>query len=71
MEVYERKTKAVVDRFLSRKLSFQECIAGLDAVFASFIPRMTSEQVARLRIVMLANNEIVMKEMERRGPPHN
>ena len=31
-------------------------------------PRLTGEQIARLRIVMLANNEIVMKELEKRGP---
>ena len=32
-------------------------------------PRLTREELAELRAVMLANNEIVMQEMERRGPP--
>ena len=48
-------------------LFFQECIAALDAALAAFIPSLNGEQIPRLRIVMLANNEIVMKEMERRG----
>ena len=54
MEVYERETH------------FAECIAALDAALAGLIPTLTGEQIARLRTVMLANNEIVMKEMERR-----
>jgi hypothetical protein len=47
-----------------------ECIAALDAALAGLIPRLTGEELLRLRIVILANNEIVMKEMERRGSPH-
>jgi len=35
---------------------------------AGLIPRLTNTQLADLRAVMLDNNEIVMKEMERRGP---
>jgi hypothetical protein len=69
MEIYERETRAVIERFLSHELSFPDCIAALDAALADFIPRLTSEQLAPLRALMLANNEIVMKEMERRGPP--
>jgi hypothetical protein len=67
MEVYERETQEVLKRFLERRLSFAECIAALDAALAGLIPTLTGEQIARLRVVMLANNEIVMKEMEGRG----
>jgi hypothetical protein len=67
MEEYERQTQAVIDRLLRHELSFPECIAALDAALAAFMPRITGDQIARLRIVMLANNEIVMKEMERRA----
>jgi hypothetical protein len=67
MEAYERETQAVIGRFLRHELSFPECIAALDATLADFMPRMTGEQIARVRVVMLANNEIVVKEMERRG----
>ena len=69
MEVYESETQEVLKRFLERRLSFADCIAALDAALAQLIPRMTSEQLPALRALMLANNDIVMKEMERRGPP--
>jgi hypothetical protein len=71
VEAYERETSEVVNRFLRRELSFPNCIAALDAALAAFMPKLTSEQITRLRIVMLANNEIVTKELERRGPPGN
>jgi hypothetical protein len=69
METYERRTQDVIELFLSRRLSFPDCIAALDAALAILIPTLKGEQIARLRIVMLANNEIVMKEMQKRGPP--
>jgi hypothetical protein len=69
MEIYEHETRAVIERFLKHELSFPDCIAALDAALAQLIPRMTSEQLPALRALMLANNDIVMKEMERRGPP--
>jgi hypothetical protein len=59
----------VIRRFLARRISFPECIAALDAALAGLIPHLTGKQIPWLRVVMLANNEIVMKEMERRGPP--
>ena len=67
MEVYERDTQETIKRFLARRLSFPECIAALDAALAGLVPTLTGDQIPRLRIVMLANNEIVMKEMQRRG----
>jgi hypothetical protein len=71
MEVYERETTEIVKRFLTRRLSFPLCIAALDAALSGLIPRLTGEQIPRLRIVILANDEIVMREMERRGGVHN
>lgn len=67
MEVYERETQEIISRFLSNRLNFAECDAALDAALAGLIPTLSGEEIPRLRIVMLANNEIVMKEMERRG----
>jgi hypothetical protein len=67
MEAYERQTQEVIERFRRRELTFPDCIAALDAALADLIPRLTGDQIARLRIVMLANNEIVVKEMERRS----
>jgi len=69
VKVYEHDTHEIINRFLAHRLSFPDCIAALDAALADLIPRLENGQLPRLRIVMLANNEIVMKEMERRGPP--
>jgi hypothetical protein len=67
VEIYERETKEIIARFLARKLRFPHCIAALDAALADLVPTLTGEQIPHLRTVMLANNEIVMKEMKRRG----
>ena len=69
MKVFKSETKRVVNRFLLRQLSFPKCIAALDAALARLIPRLRREDLDELRGVMLANNERVMKEMERRGAP--
>jgi hypothetical protein len=68
MEVYKRETQEVLKCFLANKLSFPDCIAALDAALADFIPRLQGGQLPALRALMLANNDIVMKEMEMRGP---
>lgn len=67
MEVYKSETREVLDRFLGRRLSFPACIAALDAALAGLLPRLRQEELPALRELMLANNAIVMKEMERRG----
>jgi len=66
VNVYESETKEVIRRFLAQELSFPQCIAALDSALAGLLPRLTGEEIIRLRIVMLANNEMVMKEMQRR-----
>jgi hypothetical protein len=67
MEVYKRETQEIIRKFLARKLSFPECIAALDAALASLVPTMRHEDLDAHRSLMMANNEIVMKEMERRA----
>jgi hypothetical protein len=69
MEVYKRKTREIVRSFLRHQRSFPDCIAALDAALADLIPRLKDGELAPLRALMLANNETVMKEMERRGSP--
>lgn len=69
MEAYKSETRKVIKRFLAHRISFPDCLAALDAALASFIPRMHREELPALRAVILANNERVMKEMERRPPP--
>ena len=71
MEVYERQTKEVINRFLGHRLTFPECIAALDAALAGLVPRLGEVQLPALRALMMANNEVVMKEMERRGEPED
>jgi hypothetical protein len=68
MEVYKTETRKVIKRFLRNHLSFDHCIQALDAALGRLIPRMNQEDFPALRALMLANNEIVMSEMERRTP---
>jgi len=70
VEVYKRETRKIINRFLDRRLSFPDCIAALEAALADVIPRMKDTQVPEMRALMLSNNDIVMKEMERRGRPN-
>jgi CRP-like cAMP-binding protein len=69
MEVYKSETREAIKCFLRRRLSFQDCLAALDTALADLTSRATGEQIASLRPLILENNDIVMKEMERRGPP--
>ncbi len=69
MEVYKRETREVIKRFLNHRLGFPDCIAALDVALANLAPRLAGEQIAALRALILENNNMVMKEMERRGPP--
>src|SRR5580698_8298153 len=67
MEVYKSETKEVLSRFLGHRLSFPACIASLDAALAGLLPRLRADELPALRELMMANNAIVMQEMERRG----
>ena len=69
MEAYRAQTREVIGRFLDGKLSVPDCIAALDAALAALIPRLTPELIVPLCTLMLANHEIVVKEMERRAHP--
>ena len=62
MEVYKRETREVIKRFLNHRLGFPDCIAALDVALANLAPRLAGA-------LILENNNMVMKEMERRGPP--
>jgi hypothetical protein len=68
VETYRHQAGDIIRRFHQRGLSFSDCISALDAAFARLMPELTGDQIVPLRSLMLANNEIVMKEMERRGP---
>jgi hypothetical protein len=64
---YTRETHDTVRRFRHRHLSFATCISRLDEALVRFMLRMKIEDRDELRVVMLANNEAVMKEVARRG----
>jgi CRP/FNR family cyclic AMP-dependent transcriptional regulator len=68
VEVYKSETREVIKRFIAHRLSFPECIAALDAALADLTLRLHPKQLPALRALMLENNDMVMKEMERRGP---
>jgi hypothetical protein len=67
VEVYKAETREVIRRFLAHRLSYRDCIAALDAAHAGLVGKLTGQELTELLALMLANNEIVMKEMERRG----
>jgi hypothetical protein len=67
VEVYKSETREVIRRFCLRQLSFPNCIAALDAALAGVLPRLQPEQLGEVRGVMLANNDLVMKEMASRS----
>ena len=69
MEVYKRETRNVIRRFRDHRLSFPDCIAALDAALADLTLRLSGEQMVAARALIMENNDIVMKEMARRGPP--
>jgi hypothetical protein len=69
MEVFKIEAREIRRRFLGRRLSFPRCIAALDDALADLTSRLMLDQIVPIRLFVLANNEIMMKEMERRGSP--
>lgn len=67
MEVYKSETREVLNRFRGHRLTFPACIAALDAALAGLLPRLRPDELPALRELMMANNDIVMQEMERRA----
>jgi len=71
MNVFKRETKEVVDSFLLHQISFAECLIALDDALARLMRRSPKENSSVLRDLMLANNALVMREMERRADSGN
>ena len=67
LDAYKRETGEAIALFLDNKLSFPDCMAALEAALGHLIPRLRREHYSAIRALMLENNEIVMKEMERRA----
>src|SRR5580704_12187884 len=68
MEVYKDETSEILRRFRTHRLTFPQCIAAMDAALTGIMPKLTDEQIHSVREIILANNEAVTTEMERRGP---
>ncbi|MGA7409476.1 MAG: hypothetical protein WBW33_03260 [Bryobacteraceae bacterium] len=71
MEVYKRETKELVKRFMDNRITFPQCMHGLDAALSDLVSstQLKGEDLPELRAIIMANNETVMKGLERRGPP--
>jgi hypothetical protein len=66
MDIYKRRTQIAINRFLGHRIGFTDCIAALQDALAVLIPDLPPDELPALRALLLANNEIVMTEMERR-----
>ena len=69
LESYKRQTRRTIIRFLDGRLSFPDCIVELEEALSQFLPNATAAEFSEMRALALANNEEVMREMERRGSP--
>ena len=65
IEVYRGETEDALGRFLAHKLDFRACISALDAALAKLVHTLPPGEVASLRAMMLADNEILLTEMAR------
>ncbi len=68
MEAYKRETQRVIQMFLEHEITFNECLYALDAALGDLLPVLRVEQRASLHDLILANEEIVTRERERRTP---
>ncbi len=66
MEAYKRETQRVIQMFLNHEITFNECLAALDVALGALLPRLRVEQRASLHDLILANEEIVRRERQRR-----
>lgn len=48
-------------------MTFPEYIIAMDAALTGITPKLTGDQVHSVREIILANNQAVTTEMERRG----
>ncbi len=65
LDAYNRETGGAI--FLNYKLTSPDCMAALETALAHLIPGLSKAQYSAVRALMLENNEIVIREMERRA----
>jgi hypothetical protein len=67
VEVYKNETRGIILSFMLRRITFLQCMAGLDAALADLRAIATADEVASLDGFRRDTNRMVMREMERRG----
>ncbi len=69
VEAYRRETQRIINRFFDRRLTFDQCMAAINAASTDFARTVPQNQLVSLRIMISANIEIVRKERERQTIP--
>jgi hypothetical protein len=59
VELYKSECQEMLRRFLAHQLSYEQCVAALDAAISDVAPRLTSEQPASLREFTTGNRDII------------
>jgi hypothetical protein len=68
MDFSKSETSDILRRFRTHHLTFSKCIIAMDAALTGVTPKLPGDQIHSVREIILANNEAVTTEMERRGP---
>jgi hypothetical protein len=66
VDEYRRETQWILSQFLNNEITLEECTAALNAELANLAPRIRQACPVALRILITVNDEVVMKEVERR-----
>jgi len=66
VDTYKAETRRIIRRFLRNRIDFPDCVVGLEAALAKFVPELGEDQMESLRTHVLSNNDAVMQEMARR-----
>jgi hypothetical protein len=66
MEVYRRETDDIMSRFLSGKLTREQCLAALYNAFTRVLPQIGSRDIPTMRAIVKANDETIQRELWRR-----
>jgi hypothetical protein len=64
MENFEADTGDIVGLFVAGRISFMNCVRGLDAALSGVIPVLTPDELPKLQRVMQANKETVMAAIQ-------
>jgi hypothetical protein len=68
MDVYRAETREILRRFFFRRITHQECVAGLDAALAGVFPRLTVADLPAMQFEVDANHQRVAAEQRLRQP---